>query len=73
MNAQVDQTMSTYASVDLSYDGSNWTPSSSFNFQNNAQVSITGGGGVALECGLSARVDWLFADVGGPYLGLRAA
>ncbi len=74
MKAHADATLrAPGAKVGASYSIPVWTPEYSFNFTNDAQVSVYGGGGVAVECGLSPRASWLIADAGGPYVGLRGA
>jgi hypothetical protein len=71
MNAEVVGTIDGTANASLTYANKQWGTDSSVDFNNSAQVSITGGGGVRLECGVTGRVTWAFADVGGPYVDVR--
>ena len=75
MVGALDMTLSAPGSsveVDYALPGI-WTPKANVNLSPSAVGSITGGGGVSVECGITPRVNWLFADVGGPYLGIRGA
>lgn len=45
--------------------------SQNFDTSASADVTVTGGGGVVLDCGVSPRVYWLIADKGGPFIGAR--
>ena len=74
MQAHADTTLQAPGSrAGVSYSVPVWTPEASFKFKNSSRVSVIGGGGVTVECGLSPRVNWLFADVAGPYVGLRGS
>lgn len=74
MNVRAENTIDTYMAAGIRYtDDDGWKPISALNFGRSSTVQLTAGGGAAVECGVSARVEWLVGDVGGPYLGIRAA
>ena len=48
-----------------------WQPTGNFDFKTSGKLTVSGGGGTTLECGITPTVNWLFGGVAGPALGLR--
>jgi hypothetical protein len=57
----------------IEYDGDNWNPIMKGDFKRSSSNSIDASGALEAECTLGPRLEWLFAGVAGPYIGIRPA